>query len=75
MIDQYKSIKGKWNGDIRPVHGEYVLGFDEEDQQEVRVRYCSSSNRFFTEFHSSVYPLDRMYKWKAINLKGKEVVN
>jgi hypothetical protein len=62
----YKSIKDKWNRHIRPLHGHYVLGFDEVDQQEVMVRYCSSSNRFFTEFHSSVYSLDRMNKWKEL---------
>lgn len=65
-MEKYKKLKevGKDEGES-PSPNAVVIGFDEMEQTEKTVRYRKDSNRFFDEpYTGSVYPFDRMNKWR-----------
>lgn len=63
-IHRYMEIKD-FPFSIRP--NEIVMGFDEVENKFLKVQYRWGSNRFFDyPYNGSVYPLERMNKFKKI---------
>jgi hypothetical protein len=58
--------ESRWSPAVKkPSSDKVVIGFDEWDKEERKVRYRSDSNRFFDHpYTGAVYPSDRMHKWR-----------